>query len=63
MVNKAVRFFKEAYVELSKATWLGKKEAVATTIVVVVFLIIMALFVSLVDTVISFVLTTVMRLF
>jgi len=57
MVSKAIRFFKEAYVELTKVTWLGRKEATATTIVVVIFVIIMALFVTFVDTIISFVLT------
>jgi preprotein translocase subunit SecE len=60
MISKSIRFLKEAYVELTKVTWLGRKEAFATTVVVVVFLVIMALFVTVVDTVISFVLTRVL---
>lgn len=43
------KFVTEAYYELSKATWLGKKELVGTTVVVVIFVIIMAVFVSIVD--------------
>lgn len=52
-MGKAIQFFKEAYFELTKVTWLGKKEVVATTIVVVVFVIIMALFVAFVDMILS----------
>ncbi|MCL2485496.1 MAG: preprotein translocase subunit SecE [Endomicrobia bacterium] len=48
-IKKPLQFFKEAYYELAKVTWLGKKEAVATTVVVIVFIIIMSIFVSLVD--------------
>ena len=48
-IKKAVQFFREAYYELTKVTWLGKKEVVATTAVVVVFVIIMSIFVSFVD--------------
>jgi preprotein translocase subunit SecE len=43
------QFFKEAYYELTKVTWLGRKEVVGTTIVVVIFVIIMSIFVSIVD--------------
>ncbi|MDR3049785.1 MAG: preprotein translocase subunit SecE [Elusimicrobiota bacterium] len=48
-VKKAVLFFRDAYYELTKVTWLGRKEAVGTTIVITFFIIIMSLFVSLVD--------------
>ncbi|MGE4385243.1 MAG: preprotein translocase subunit SecE [Endomicrobiaceae bacterium] len=62
VINKAIQFFKEAYVELTKVTWLGKKEVVATTIVVVVFVIILAIFVSLVDVILSGILGTILNL-
>ena len=52
-MGKAIQFFKDAYFELTKVTWLSKKEFVATTIVVIVFVIIMALFVGLVDMILS----------
>ena len=53
-MNKAIQFFKDAYFELTKVTWLSKKEVVATTLVViVVFVIIMALFVGFVDMILS----------
>jgi preprotein translocase subunit SecE len=48
-IKSAVRFFKGAYYELTKVTWLGKKEAIGTTIVVIIFVIIMSIFVSIVD--------------
>ncbi|AKL98179.1 preprotein translocase subunit SecE [Endomicrobium proavitum] len=50
---KTVQFFKDAYRELAKVTWLGKKEVVATTILVVIFVLIMAAFVSVVDLVLG----------
>jgi preprotein translocase subunit SecE len=52
-MNKAIQFFKDAYFELTKVTWLSRKEVVATTIVVVVFVIIMSLFVGFVDMILS----------
>ena len=61
-INNAIQFFKEAYVELTKVTWLGRKEVVATTIVVVVFIIILALFVSFVDIILSGILGTILNL-
>jgi preprotein translocase subunit SecE len=49
LINTAIQFFKDSYYELAKATWLGKKEVVGTTVVVVVFVTIMSIFVSVVD--------------
>lgn len=53
-MGKAIQFFKDAYFELTKVTWLSRKEVVATTIVVIVFVIIMAAFVALVDMILSY---------
>lgn len=61
-MGKAIQFFKDAYFELTKVTWLGKKEVVATTIVVVVFVIILALFVSFVDMILSSILGIILNL-
>jgi preprotein translocase subunit SecE len=49
LFKRIIRFFKDAYYELTKVTWLGRKEVVGTTIVVVVFVIIMSIFVYIVD--------------
>jgi preprotein translocase subunit SecE len=49
LLKDAMRFFRDAYYELTKVTWLGKKEVIGTTLVVIVFVIIMSIFVSLVD--------------
>jgi preprotein translocase subunit SecE len=61
-MGKAIQFFKDAYFELTKVTWLGKKEVVATTIVVVVFVIILAIFVSFVDMILSSILGIILNL-
>ena len=61
-MNKTVQFFKDAFFELTKVTWLSKKEVVATTIVVIVFVIIMALFVGAVDVVLSGLLGVILNL-
>ena len=62
LLNNAIQFFKEAYVELTKSTWLGKKEVIATTIVVIIFIIILALFVSFVDVILSTILGIILKL-
>ena len=61
-MGKTIQFFKDAYFELTKVTWLNKKEVVATTIVVIVFVIIMALFVGAVDMVLSGLLGVILNL-
>ncbi|GMO64965.1 MAG: hypothetical protein Nk1A_1910 [Endomicrobiia bacterium] len=48
-----IRFLKDAYYELIKVTWLGKKEVIGTTIIIIVFIIIMSIFVSIVDLILS----------
>jgi preprotein translocase subunit SecE len=49
-----IRFFQEAYNELKLATWLSRQEMIASTIVVLVLTMIVALYVSLVDRVLLF---------
>ncbi|MDR0820525.1 MAG: preprotein translocase subunit SecE [Endomicrobium sp.] len=49
LIRTFIQFFKESYYELMKVTWLGKKEVVGATIVVIIFVIIMSIFVSVVD--------------
>ena len=58
--KNAVQFFKEAYYELTKVTWLGRKEAVGTTIVVIIFVAIMSVFVSFVDFVLGVILRVIL---
>jgi preprotein translocase subunit SecE len=48
-IKKIIGFFKDAYRELTKVIWLGKKEAIGTTVVVVIFVVIMSIFVSIID--------------
>ncbi|MDR2351299.1 MAG: preprotein translocase subunit SecE [Endomicrobium sp.] len=49
LIKTAIQFFKNAYYELTKATWLSKKEVVGITFVVVIFVIIISIFVSIID--------------
>ena len=51
--QQAIEFLKEAYNELKKVSWLSKKEVVASTVVIIVFVSIMAVFVSFVDLILS----------
>jgi len=49
MFNQAIQFLKEVYYELRKVTWLSRKEMIASTLVVVVLVILIAIFVGLFD--------------
>jgi len=53
--KSAVQFFKDAYYELTKVTWLSRKEAAGTTVVVIIFVVIMAIFVYIVDFILTFI--------
>ena len=61
-MGKTIQFFQDAFFELTKVTWLNKKEVVATTVVVIVFVIIMALFVGVVDMILSGLLGVILNL-
>jgi preprotein translocase subunit SecE len=52
-VQKAIHFFKEAYAELRKVTWLSRKEAVGSTVVIIILVVIVAIFVGIVDFVLT----------
>lgn len=54
--QSTVHFFKEAYAELKKVTWLSRKEVIASTIVVIILVTIIAGFVGFVDFVLSWIL-------
>lgn len=49
LIRMSVQFFKESYYELTKVAWLGKKEVVGTSIIVIIFAVIMSIFVSVID--------------
>jgi len=53
MVTKAIQFLSEVKGEVKKVTWPTKKEAMGGTAVVLVVVFIMALFLGLVDMVLS----------
>jgi preprotein translocase subunit SecE len=48
-IQKAIEFFREVKVELKKVTWPTKKQTTGTTVVVVVFVFVVAAFLGLFD--------------
>jgi preprotein translocase subunit SecE len=48
-MNKAINFFREAYIELKKSVWLSRQQMVQSTIFVFVVVFIVALYVSGID--------------
>ena len=53
MFEKIKRFLKEVKVELTKVTWLSKRELLGSTIVVIVLSFILAIFIGMVDKLLS----------
>jgi len=52
-IKQIVQFIKEAYLELKKVSWLSKKEIVASTIVVIIFIFLFSIFVGFVDLILA----------
>jgi len=48
-MKKITDFIKEVYVELTKVTWLGRKDVVRSTIAVSFVVILISIYISLVD--------------
>jgi len=55
VIEKVVQFFREVRTELKKVTWPPRKEAIASTSVVLVLVFVIAIFLFLVDQCLSFV--------
>ena len=53
MITKAIQFLSEVKNEVNKVTWPSKKEAIGGTAVVLVVVFLMALFLGLVDLLLS----------
>ncbi|MCB4792211.1 MAG: preprotein translocase subunit SecE [Elusimicrobia bacterium] len=51
--KEVIQFFMDAYAELRKVTWLSRKEAIASTIIVIVLVVIVAVFVGFADFVLA----------
>lgn len=58
-MNKFTRFFKEVNIELRKVTWPSKDELVGSTIVVIIVSFIVAIFIGIVDRVLTAIITTI----
>jgi len=53
LISKATKFLSEVKVEVKKVTWPSKKEAIGGTSVVVVVVFLVALFLGIVDAILS----------
>ena len=49
MFNQITAFFKEAYSELQKVTWLSRQEVVSSTLVIIVLVTIISIFIAFID--------------
>jgi len=61
MKKRVIEFFREVRAELKKVTWPERKMLKATTVVVVIFIFIMALYIGIVDLIFSKVITVFLR--
>jgi len=48
-MNKAIQFIKEAYIELTKASWLTRSDVVRSTFAVGIIVLLVAVYVGAVD--------------
>ena len=55
-MSAALQFIKEAYYELKKSSWLSRKDAVGSTVVVIVLVVILSFYISGVDKLLSIIL-------
>jgi preprotein translocase subunit SecE len=53
MIQQAIQFLKDAFDELKRVTWLGRKEVIASTVVVIILIILIAIYVFIIDFVLS----------
>jgi preprotein translocase subunit SecE len=49
MIDKGVKFVKEAYSELTKATWLNRTQVIQSTIFVFIIVLLISAYINLVD--------------
>ncbi|HAM39203.1 MAG TPA: preprotein translocase subunit SecE [Elusimicrobia bacterium] len=61
MIQKAVQFVNEAIGELKKVNWLGRKEVIASTVVISILIIIFAIFIGLIDLILSIIIKWLLR--
>jgi len=61
IIQKPVNFFKEVKVELGKVAWSSRRELIDSTIIVIVITAIMAVFIGLIDILLSKGLSSLLR--
>jgi preprotein translocase subunit SecE len=58
LIKKLIQFIKESYSELNKVSWLTYKELLGSTVVIIIFILLSAVFIGLVDFVLAKILGT-----
>lgn len=61
IVNKSIGFVKEVKVELTKVSWSSRQEVIGSTAVVIVITFLMAVFIGVIDLVLSKILSVIYR--
>jgi preprotein translocase subunit SecE len=61
MVKKLVKFLKEVNLEMKKVSWSTKNELISATIVTFVFIAILALYIGIIDFILSRLITLIIR--
>jgi len=61
-MDKFLRFFQEAYQELKLSSWLTRQEMMASTVVVFILTLVVALYVGLVDRILLFLAGIILRI-
>ena len=61
MIIKAKEFLSDVAIEVKKVTWPSKKEAIGGTMVVLVLVFIMAIYLGIVDTILSKIVESLIR--
>ena len=52
-LNNARHFLRDAYNELRKVSWLSRKEVLSSTIVIIIFILMVAVFIGFIDFILS----------
>ena len=60
-ISKSINFLKEVKVQLIKVSWPGREELISATTVVIVITLIMAVFIFLVDSILTNILSWIFR--
>jgi preprotein translocase SecE subunit len=53
IINKAINFFRESYLELQKSIWLSKQQMIQSTLFVFIVVGLVALYIAIIDLILT----------